>query len=288
MDYLQEAIEKARLQREGAIGKTPSPGEKAVGAEGQASSNGHGARDVGRDRYRVANRRVQAVPKQIDYKITRTAKPDEETLLKNRVIASDRDDPRVESYRQLRSQVLSSMNVNGWNTLAVTGPMENVGKTLTAVNLAISIAQEGNQTVLLVDLDLREPSVSETLGIEVDKGIVDHLLHGEPIENIMVNPGIPRLVIVPGLPQGHHVSELLTSPEMKSFLSDITSRYPNRIVIFDLPPLLRNDDAMVFVPSTEACLLVVEDGGTSSDELLRSLQLLKSSQLLGTVLNKAR
>ena len=85
---------------------------------------------------------------------------------------------------------------------------------------------------------------------------------GEPFANILLNPGYPRLVILPGLPQGHHVSELLSSPGRENLYGGYTQRYPDRIIIFDLPPLLRNDDAMVFVPNADACLLVVEDGAT--------------------------
>lgn len=288
MDYLQEAIERARQQREGSIGKTPSLGAKNTENQAGPAATQRRSQVLSSQSRKRTVRRINSLPKDIEYTATRIAQPDPEVLATNRVIATDREDPRVEAFRQLRSQVLSSMNLNGWNTLAITGPMENVGKTLTAVNLAISLAQEGNQTVLLVDLDLRDPSVAETLGIEVEKGIVDHLRNGEPLEDILVNPGIPRLVVVPGLPQGRHVSELLTSPEMQSFLADIISRYPNRIVVFDLPPLLRNDDAMVFVPITDACLFVVEDGGTTSNEIERSMQLLNNSNLLGTVLNKAR
>lgn len=75
---------------------------------------------------------------------------------------------------------------------------------------------------------------------------------------------------------------------MKSFMAEITGRYPDRIIIFDLPPLLRNDDAIVFVPNVDACLFVVEDGATKPEDIERSMQLLKRSQLIGTVLNKAR
>ena len=108
------------------------------------------------------------------------------------------------------------------------------------------------------------------------------------MDQVLVNPGYPRLVFLPGLPQGHHVSEILTSPEMKTFLKDITTRYSRRIIIFDLPPLLRNDDAMVFVPNSDACLLVVEDQMTKPEDLERALQLIQEQELLGTVLNKAR
>lgn len=278
MDYLQGAIEKARQQREGAIGRTPVPGEQ-VPDHGQVKS-GLDAR-VG-----VSTAESQKAP--VEYTCTRHVELDPAVLAENRVIAGNVDDPRVEVYRQLRSQVLSRMKRDGYKTLAITSPQEGAGKSLTAVNLAITMSQEVNQTVMLVDLDLRAPSLSETLGIEIDKGIVDHLMHGEPLDEILLNPGFPRLVLLPGRPQGRHSSEILTSPAMNRFLGDITARYSDRIVIFDLPPLLRNDDAMVFVPYTDACLMIVEEGLTTSEDLERSIRLLDDVDLLGTVLNKAK
>lgn len=222
------------------------------------------------------------------YSDTGHVEPRDEDLQKNRVIAGKIHDTRADAYRQLRSQVLSSMNRHNWSTLAITSAHENAGKTLTALNLALSMSQEVNQTVMLVDLDLRNPNVHTTLGLEIELGIVDHLLQREPIEHILLNPGYPRLLILPGLPQRQQSSEILTSPQMKAFMQDVTHRYPDTIIIFDLPPLLRNDDAMVFVPNVDACLLVVEDGVTRPEDIERSLQLLEHAHLLGTVLNKVR
>jgi Mrp family chromosome partitioning ATPase len=295
MEHLHEAIERARQQREGTIGRTPVLEENDSANNAKKTARKLPARDIApagtRQRpFRTSKplRRDLPLPEEVRYTKTRLVEPDRQLLTRNRVIAGDVGDPRVEAYRQLRSQVLDDLKRNNSTTLAITGANENAGKTLTAVNLAISISQEVNQTVLLVDLDLRDPSVHTTLGLEIDKGIIDHLLNGEPIENILVNPGYPRLSILPGLPQDFHVSEVLSSPAMKELLSEIVYRYPDRIIIFDLPPLLRNDDAMVFAPNADACLLVVEDGVTTRDDIERSLQLLKHSRVLGTVLNKAR
>lgn len=294
MEHLQEAIERARQQREGAIGRTPTldkkPDEGIAPALKKTLRPSDSNAPEKRRAYSGSKRDRKALPNpsQVKYTTTRVLEPDPEILSRNRVIAGDSRDPRVESYRQLRSQVLDDMKRNGLTSLAITGANESAGKTLTAVNLAISISQEVNQTVLLVDLDLRAPSVHTTLGIDVELGIIDHLVHGEPVEKILVNPGYPRLVVLPGLPQEHQVSEVLSSPEMKLLLSDIVGRYPDRIIIFDLPPLLRNDDAMVFAPNADACLLVFEAGVTTPDEIKRSMQLLKHSRILGTVLNKAR
>jgi protein-tyrosine kinase len=316
MDYLQQATERARREREGALGKTPEPGASPQGVEPTSPvtgkvANGRNAEQVVEESGSVwddvcadtsADARGAVLcgqdealpalapmsPTQVRYTTTRRVEPNEQTLLLHRVIAGQVHDPRVEAYRQLRSQVLDTMQRNQWRTLAITSAHENAGKTLTALNLAISISQEVNQTVMLVDLDLRKPNVHTTLGVDIDQGIVDHLQQGVSLDSVLLNPGFPRLTILPGLPQGRHASEILTSPEMRAFVADITTRYDDRLIIFDMPPLLRNDDAMVFVPSVDCCLLVVEDGVTTPEQLDRSRSLLKHARLLGTILNKAQ
>lgn len=287
MDTLQQAIERARQEREGEIGRTEAPGktkrqDSTVGSPREEAPRARRASPIDPDDT------DHPLPSQVNYSATRKVEPSTVSLSHNRVIASEYTDPRVEAYRQLRSQVLAEMKRNNWRSLAITSAHEGAGKTLTAVNLAITISQEANQTVLLVDLDLRKPSVHKTLGLDVSIGIVDHLLRDEPIENILLNPGYPRLVVLPGTPQGPQSSEVLSSPQMKNLVEEITNRYPDRIIIFDLPPLLRNDDAMVFVPNADACLYVVEDGVTLPEDIKRSMLLLQHSQLIGTVLNKAR
>ena len=283
MESLQEAIEKARLEREGLIGKTTAVGASQKSALPEASTESKDSNEAFE-----AGKNPSPLRSQLRYSTTRSVELDPTMLSASRIVTADIDDPRAEGYRQLRSQVLIKIKRNNWHSLAITSAQESSGKTLTAINLAICMSQEVTNTVMLVDLDLRTPQVHSTLGIDIDKGVVDHLLHDEPLENILVNPGLPRLVLLPSLPQGSHSSEILSSPEMSMFVDEITNRYPDRIIIFDLPPLLQNDDAMVFVPKADAFLFVVEQGVTRPDEIERSLQLLGPSKMMGTILNKAR
>jgi len=100
-------------------------------------------------------------------------------------------------YQHLRTQILQRLQENHWNTVAITSPSKSSGKTLTAINLAISIARDYNYTVLVVELDLVNPSFQRILGFQQRQGIVDHLLHDVPIPEILLNPGIDRLVVIP-------------------------------------------------------------------------------------------
>ena len=271
MDYIQQAIDKAREERQGNIGQSDST-DKPV------TSNEPSKEQVDSKK---------GVPDSINYTKTRQTQISNQQLKDNRVIAGFSFEPAAEPYRQLRTQVLQKMRANDWKTLAITSPNENAGKSLTALNLAIALSQEVNQTVLLVDLDLRNPSILNLLSIEAEKGIVDHLRDEVSVSEILINPGFDRLVILPGVADPNYSSEILSSPAMKELLEDLTSRYGSRIIIFDLPALLVNDDALVFTPFVDSALLVVEDGVSTEEDIQKSLMLLEGVNLMGSILNKA-
>jgi capsular exopolysaccharide synthesis family protein len=177
---------------------------------------------------------------------------------------------------------------NDWNVLGVTSPSHGEGKTLTAVNLAVSLAMDTAQTVLLVDTNLRSPSVHEVFGLNDYPGLADYLLDNQSLEDLLVHPGIGRFVLLPGGRPVSNSTEILTSPKMLALVEELKHRYPARVVIFDLPPLLHTADVIAFSPYTDALLLVVEEGRTTAEEVQRALSLVKNSRpVLGTVLNKA-
>lgn len=263
MDFIQQAIDKAREQRQSTPQSEPNE-----------------------------TRHQQPTPhiatQKIEYTQTRIAPLNAEQLRRERIIAADDNDKRAESYRQLRTQILRKFRENNWHTLAITSPNSQAGKTLTALNLAISLSLEVNQTVMLVELDLRNPSILSKLGVEHEYGLVDVVDGHIQLSQALVNPGFERLVILPNSGVTRRRSELLSSPQMGSLLNDIVHRYESRLIIFDLPALLDDDDALVFAPYADATLLVVEDCVSKRADIERSLQLLQGTHLLGTVLNKVR
>lgn len=272
MEYIQRAIEKARSEREGAISHN----------EGTDSNN---APDVNMNSSYSTG--APKEPVDVQYSKTRRVTISDDELKAKNIFAGFAHDPRSEPYRQLRSQVLKKMREEGLQTLAITSPTVGNGKTLTALNLAISLSQEVNQTVLLVDLDLRNPGVAAALGIdEVENGIVDSVMNRVALEDILINPGYNRLVIAPGTPQGHQTSEILSSPQMQTMQAELKGRYADRLIIYDLPALLTSDDALVFAPRADAILLVLEDGGASEKELKQAMKLLQGTKILGTIINK--
>ena len=209
-------------------------------------------------------------------------------LRQRRVMAAYDKGTFVDAYKILRTQVMHRLRENNWNVLGITSPGHGEGKTLTAVNLAVSLAMETSQTVLLVDADLRSPSIHEVFGLDDCPGLADYLLDNQPVEDLLVHPGIGRFVLLPGGRAISNSTEILTSPKMVALVEEFKNRYPTRIVIFDLPPLLHTADVLAFSPYTDALLFVVEEGKTTAEQLQRALLLVKNSRpVLGTVLNKA-
>jgi len=276
MERIQEAIEKARKERQNVRTSDAQSAHVAINSP---------ADNV---KQRVINTQNlgwfssgPSTPISVEYSQTQRIALSDDELKARRLVAGIAHDPRSEPYRQLRSQILQKMRQQNWRTLAITSPNSGNGKTLTALNLAISLSQEVNQTVMLVDLDLRSPSIANTLGLTtITHGIVDTLSNDIALEEILINPGYERLVIAPGTPQHSHTSEILSSPAMQQLQSELYHRYDDRLIIYDLPALLN--------PNVDATLLVIEDGGTAKDDLERSIDLLKETSLIGTIINKAQ
>jgi capsular exopolysaccharide synthesis family protein len=179
------------------------------------------------------------------------------------------------------------MRANRWKTLAVTSPGEGNGKTLTSINLAISLAREVNQTILLVDLDLRRPSLGGYFLDGPTRGLSDFLTEGVEVADLLIHPGIERLVILPGNHSFTQSSEMLSSPRMVQLVHEFRTRYPDRLTLFDMPPLLAGDDVLAFLPYVDAVVLVIEEGKTTKGELAQAYELLGEKNIIGTVLNKS-
>lgn len=224
---------------------------------------------------------------EIQYTQTKTINVGREFLREQRVVSGFAQGAFTDAYKLLSTQVLQKMREHAWNVLAVTSPGEKEGKTLTAINLAISLAKEVDQTVLLVDADLRHPSVHEYFGQRAGLGLGDYLQTNTPLEEMLFHPGVSGFVILPGGKPLHNSSEMLRSPKMGQLVQELKTRYPSRFVIFDLPPLLSAADALAFAPYVDAALLVVEEGKTATDDITRAAGLLGATHLIGTVLNKS-
>jgi len=207
----------------------------------------------------------------------------------NRILSTMEHSAYADAFKILSTQVIQRMDEHHWSSLAITSVGEDEGKTTTAINLGISIAREIEYTVLLVDTNLRKPELHKYFGMSPELGLSDYLKGEIDLADLLIKPaGIDHFVILPGGTPIMNSTEMLGSPKMCSLVEELKNRYPKRIVIFDLPPVIKTADALSFVPCVDCALVVVEDDVTKESDLKQTIDLLSVTNILGTVLNKAR
>ncbi len=221
------------------------------------------------------------------YSQTRMVRLDPKHLDKHRIVAFNKSNPLSVSFDILRTQVLNRMEAGGWRTLAVISPTPECGKTVVAINLAMSIAHHTGRTALLADFDLRRPSIGSRLGLPPGRTLNDVLDGEATLAEALVNPGLPKLVVLPTAKPVPKSAETLSSRKVESLIEELRNRYLERIIIFDLSPLLVADDAITVLPKIDCALMVVGNGMVSKGEMEESLHHLHATNLVGTVLNKA-
>lgn len=231
----------------------------------------------------VPNRPVAAP---VEYKHTAVVDLDPAHLERNRVIAHQKTHLASWAFDVLRTQVLQKMDENGWRTIAITSPSLESGKTLVSINLALSIAQQSQRTALLVDFDLRRPSVARVLGLAQPVSLNDVLTGDVDVSQAMVSPNMERLVVLPTNRGMSRASELLSSPKVSNLIGELRQRYEDRIVVFDLPPILVADDVMAVLPHVDCVLMVVGSGVSGKAEVEEAMTRVAKANLIGVVLNK--
>lgn len=217
---------------------------------------------------------LDVVPLKIDNLMLATAR-EEKTIV-------------VEEFNKLRSTVIALTKGEKFlNTIMVTSTASEEGKSMTALNLAISLAKEQDHTVLLVDTDLRRPSVHRYLDITPDVGLVNCLRDNLPIEKALIKTGLGKLVVLPAGEALRDPQDLLASNRMKDIVRELKERYPERYVIFDTPPAHPFADAGVLAGFLDATLFVVREGKANKEDVIKTLEEFKEHNLLGVVYNDA-
>ena len=213
---------------------------------------------------------------------------DRNKLEQYRVISADEDQPAGRAYRMLRTQILQTSRAHNLTTLGIVSAVNGEGKTLTAINLALGLAAEPNQTVILADLDLRRPAVAHTLGLRPERGLEAWFSGDEPTKNVCYGiQGVERLYVLPTLSPVPGSSEILAGLGTRRLLNDLKGRDrdPGRLILVDLPPVLLSDDALTIAPLLDAVVLVASERRTRREDIVRVMELLKNTRVLGTVLN---
>jgi exopolysaccharide/PEP-CTERM locus tyrosine autokinase len=254
MSKIEEAMEKAKFSREREV------------------APGHG---------REPKRKSKPLPRQI---------PSVEIKITNPLLLAANYDnlPIAEEYRKLKSIILHATKKEGFhNTLMVTSSISDEGKSVTALNLAISIAHEHNHTVLLVEADMRQPSICRYLGIEANSGLANCLMDGMDVGDALIKTGLGNLTLLPAGKQIANPVELFSSQKMRDLLDEIKHRYDDRYIIFDTPPLLPFAETRLLGNIVDGVVYVIKEGGTSLQNITEALGYLKDTKVLGIVYNEA-
>jgi protein-tyrosine kinase len=211
-------------------------------------------------------------------------------IIDNLMLATTREEKTVvaEEYNKLRSAVIALTKGDDFlNTLMITSTASEEGKSMTALNLAISLAKEYDHTVLLVDTDLRRPSIHKFLGIQPEVGLTHCLRDNLPIEQALIKTGIGKLVVLPAGEAVENPVNYLSSNRMKQIVRELKNRYEERYVIFDTPPALPFADAGILAGLVDATLFVVREGRADMEDVQKVLEDFKGRHLLGVVYNDA-
>ncbi len=204
---------------------------------------------------------------------------------KHIVCVTDQYSIAAEQYKRLRAKVLRLTQKDMLNTIMVTSAGIGEGKTMTSINLAVSLAREMDYTVLLVDGDLRNPFIHRYLGIEARQGLSDYLRGDAELSDLLIKTGIGNLVLLPGGTPPENPAELLSSDRMKMLVNEIKHRYKDRYVIFDSSPLLVTSDPIALGGFMDAVLFVIQEGKTSQKAAEDAITLMKGWNILGAVFN---
>lgn len=207
-------------------------------------------------------------------------------LAGNTLFPAPSAEPAGLAFDQLRSQVLRGLKDRGWRRIAVTGPARGAGASFVAANLALALARRPGSRTVLVDLDLRAPSLGQRLGLADLPDLTEFLAGEQPLESIFRRFG---KTLALGLNAGPSAlaAELLHSPETAIALDSMVEQLDPEVVIYDLPPALEGDDLLALAPVVDAVLLVT-DGGRSSPDQIRACEALLGTTLplFGVVMNR--
>jgi len=191
----------------------------------------------------------------------------------------------TEQFRRLRTLIINPGVRNAPKIIMVASAMSGEGKSFVAVNLATIIAVELHSHALLVDCDLRNPSITRWFGLQEKKGLSDYLMGEAEIQDLLIKTSIDKLSILSGGSIKDNPVELIGSKKMKTLVQDLKSRYDDRYIIIDSSPILATTEPSVLNEMVDGIILVVKSGDTPRETIQQAVKLLNKNKILGIVLN---
>jgi capsular exopolysaccharide synthesis family protein len=205
------------------------------------------------------------------------------------IVAMEKESPGSEQYKMLREQLKRLRVESGIRSFTITSPVKRDGKTTVAVNLAAALSLDYEESVLLIDGDLRAPNLHRYFNASQSPGLTDYLDSDLQmnLKGLVQDTFLPGLRILPSGKPSHLASELLAKERMKKVIEEAHAQFPGHQIIIDSPPVLSTPDPLVIARHVDGVLVVIRAGKTPRDYLTKALQLLNSSRVLGVVLNGA-
>ena len=210
-------------------------------------------------------------------------------LESTRIVAhGGNDDLHGRYFDMMRTQVLQEMDQNDWQFLAITSPTAGCGKSVTACNLAMSISRLAGRSVMLVDLDLQKPRISQYLGLNSKQGVLSLVQNKAALSSVVVEASVggSKLLILPGEVCKRGSAEWMASQAMSTLLQTIKREFRSRIVIFDMPPLLTGDDVISILPQMDAVVLIAGVGSSLTADVKECRKHLVNTPVVRVVVNR--
>jgi len=284
VDKIRQALDKARFER----AKPPLVAPDALASRRHSLSRSAVAEvSLGADAS-IEEPRAEAPDETPGLRRSVPFRADAQVLDRSRILSPNARGPAAIAFRHLRTQVLKRMRDRDWHTVGVTSARSADGKTTVAANLAITIAADPRHTALLVDLDLRRPSLARLFGISPAVGVDDVIAGTASVDAALTHPeSVDRLRLLPARESVPSSSSVVAGSACSALVAEVRSRYMNRIVLLDMPPVLEADDAVTLASLCDCLLFVVAEGQTSREDVSRALTLLADTPVVGTVLNRS-
>ncbi len=273
VERLKTAIEKARQIREQADQRPYGPGVAPAAVPG--AGTGDAAVPATQDAVTALWQRLEEVV------------PSEPRLRRERIVTHTKSDLAHVSFDHLRTRILKTLSSNGWTRVGITSPTKGCGKTFVAANLALTLARQPDLRTILMDMDLKAPSLADRLGLRDQRRLAWLLTQDAELEAHMLRIG-QNLALGINTERVRNSAELLMERRTSDVLASMIARLRPDVVVYDLPPMLQTDDTIAFLPNLDCVLVVAAAGQTRPDQIDACEQLLEgNSHFLGVLLNKS-
>ncbi len=213
----------------------------------------------------------------------------DKTVLDSMLVAHFESSSTIsEQFRRLRTHIFRERAEDPPRTILVTSALGSEGKSFVAANLAITIATEFDSYALLVDCDLRNPSLTRWFGQEKAAGLSDYLLDKKELSELLIKTDIKKLSILSGGSSQENPVELIGSKKMSSLINDLKDRYEDRYIIFDSSPILATTEPSVLTKMVDGIVLVVRADSTGRESVEQAMKVLDKNKIIGVVLNDVK